>query len=139
MDGGIVTTKPSSLNLAAAYNNGGTSKDAQPTKSQITGSTPEGPDVDSWHGWLVVAGSFFVHVWSVGLTYAFGVFVLPLQDEFRVRRESIIWTTSLMRFVLLLSGVGTGYLADRCVELLPLADAISSYGQSIDGPTRTQR
>lgn len=131
MDGAIiVSTKPSDLNVSQHLKNAPPSEVAVTATIEVAQPSPDvsargeaetahaqpiaaDPAPDSWKGWLVVACSFLVNVWSVGLTYSFGVFVLPLQAQFGVHRSPIIWAISLMRFVMLLSGVGTGYLADR--------------------------
>lgn len=131
MDGAIiVSTKPSDLNVSQHLKNAPPSEVAVTATIEVAQPSPDvsargeaetahaqpiaaDPAPDSWQGWLVVACSFLVNVWSVGLTYSFGVFVLPLQAQFGVHRSPIIWAISLMRFVMLLSGVGTGYLADR--------------------------
>lgn len=105
-----------------------------PAGTQAVAAAPavdKDPQIDGCKGWITVLGSFIIHIWAIGMTYAFGVFIKPLQAEFAVRREPIVWLNGLCSFMLLSSGIGTGYLADRCAFHLPLLHhiffAIRSY------------
>lgn len=87
--------------------------DAQPVPPP---AAQDDPRIDGCKGWIVVLGSFIIHVWAIGMSYAFGVFIKPLQKEFDVQREPIVWLNGLFSFSLLFGGIGTGYLADRCAS-----------------------
>lgn len=50
---------------------------------------------DSLKGWIVVFGSFVIHLFGAGMLYSWGVFILPLVGEFGVGRGSSSWIGSL--------------------------------------------
>lgn len=112
----MVKTQPSGFFATNSSISHPSPDSASPDSIQPNGAASNGdsgPRVDGCRGWVVVLGSFLIHIWSIGLTYAFGVFINPLQKEFNVKREPIVWLNGLCSFSLLTSGIGTGYLADR--------------------------
>jgi len=52
--------------------------------------------VDGGWGWVVVVGSFMIHVLADGVSYSFGLFVQPLIEYFDVGRADVGWLGSLM-------------------------------------------
>ena len=55
---------------------------------------PTPPD-GGW-GWMVVLGSFMIHVIADGVAYSFGIFLSDLIDHFDAGRGEVGWISSLM-------------------------------------------
>lgn len=62
------------------------------------------PPPDGGWGWIVVVGSFLVHVLTDGITYSFGVFMPDIVDDFGVSRQTVGWLNSLLVGVTFVSG-----------------------------------
>lgn len=61
-----------------------------------------GPD-GGW-GWMVCLGTFIVTFIVEGTTAAFGVIIIPIQNEFEASKSSTTWIASLSFGVCLLVG-----------------------------------
>ena len=59
-----------------------------------THGLPTPPDGD-W-GWVVVFGSFMIHVVADGVAYSFGVFLPTFLEYFNIGRSETGWLGSLM-------------------------------------------
>lgn len=73
----------------------------------------QGEKKEVYYGWIVVAGVFFMVAVSCGSFYSFGVFFVPIMEEFG-------WTRGVISGVLLVSGITyavavplIGSIADR--------------------------
>ena len=146
MDIAIVKTQPSGFfareNSTITPHATRSASSAPPAGAPAVAAAPaaadKDPQIDGCKGWITVLGSFIIHIWAIGMTYAFGVFIKPLQAEFGVRREPIVWLNGLCSFMLLASGIGTGYLADRCAFVSPLPLDIFSRFARVLPPHREQ-
>lgn len=70
-------------------------------------------EVDSPKAWSVVLGSFFAHIAVLGLSYSFGIFVLPIATEFNVTRAEVALVGTINQALFFLGGVYAGALSDR--------------------------
>lgn len=75
---------------------------SQSTHSIVPGLLPLPPD-GGW-GWLVVFGSFMIHVFADGVTYSFGVMFSELMRYFNTSKGFTSWIASIMVGVTLGSG-----------------------------------
>jgi MFS family permease len=66
-----------------------------------------------FHGWVVVGGAFLVLLAGFGITYSFGTFFAPLQQEFGATRGAISLVFALGALAYFAVGVVSGPLADR--------------------------
>ncbi|WP_265111366.1 MFS transporter [Halosolutus halophilus] len=66
-----------------------------------------------YRGWYVVAGSFVGAFVVFGLSYAFGVFLGPMQRELGLSRSSVSFVFSLQTVVIYVAAAALGVLADR--------------------------
>lgn len=66
-----------------------------------------------YYGWIIVAAAFTVRTVSSGVRGAFGVFLLPLQQEFQVDRASISFAVALTLLVMAGSQPFVGRLVDK--------------------------
>ncbi|SEV95839.1 MFS transporter [Natrinema salifodinae] len=71
------------------------------------------PDRDVYRGWYVVAGGFVGAFVVFGLSYAFGVFLGPMQRDLGVSRSAVSFVFSLQTVVIYLAAAILGVLADR--------------------------
>lgn len=55
----------------------------------------KGPPDGGW-GWMVVVGSFMIHVIADGITYSYGVLAIDFIDQFEASRQQIGWIGSIM-------------------------------------------
>lgn len=69
--------------------------------------------VDSPRAWLVVVGGFFSTCVAFGVSYAFGVFLRPLQATFHVSHATLATLFSAVTVLSYFLGPITGRLADR--------------------------
>ncbi|KAL5280247.1 Mct1 family protein [Megaselia abdita] len=69
---------------------------------QNTEEMPKPPD-GGW-GWMVVWGSFMIHIITDGMTYSFGMFYLEFLDYFKEGKGYTAWIVSLLVGVTLCSG-----------------------------------
>ena len=82
--------------------------------SEAEVKSPSEPAVpDGGWGWIVVFGSFMIHVIADGIAYSFGVFVEDFVDYFECSRSEIGGLGSLMLGVTW--GSGNVYLLVICV------------------------
>ena len=61
------------------------------TSKQVLATAPDG----GW-GWVVVFGSFMIHVIADGVAYSFGVLYIEFLDYFKESRSVTGWVGSLM-------------------------------------------
>ena len=66
----------------------------RPSSSTPGADLPTPPD-GGW-GWVVVFGSFMIHVIADGVAYSFGIFYIEFLDYFRESRGVTGWVGSLM-------------------------------------------
>ena len=69
-------------------------------------------------GWVVVAGSFAVHVFVFGVSYTYGILVPSLVDHFDSGRAVVGGVSSLM--------IGLSWTAGTCTTCLPILQAFIS-------------
>ena len=65
-----------------------------------------------YFGWIIVAIAFIIRVFGIGVRSSFGVFLLPLEQEFATGRASISLTASIALFVIAFSQPFIGRLVD---------------------------
>lgn len=65
---------------------------------------------DGGWGWMVVFGSFLIHVFADGIVYSFGIMIAELLDAFGEGRAVTSWIVSLL--VGLTLGAGKAILFD---------------------------
>lgn len=80
------------------------------TSSRGDGSSPAS---SVYRGWYVVTGSFVGTFVVFGLSYAFGVFLEPIQQELDLSRSGVSFVFSLQTVVIYLAAAGLGVFADR--------------------------
>eukprot|EP00301_Raphidiophrys_heterophryoidea_P009047 c13354_g1_i1.p1 GENE.c13354_g1_i1~~c13354_g1_i1.p1 ORF type:complete len:491 (-),score=107.92 c13354_g1_i1:122-1504(-) len=89
---------------------------ASARKSRSKHEPPAVPQVEAPDGglqaWLVVSGSFVVHVAMLGMFYSSGIFVIPYTKEFNVGRGAASVQVSLAMMSWYLSGSLTGHAGD---------------------------
>lgn len=78
-----------------------------PLKDKPT-DLPPAPD-GGW-GWVVVFGSFMVHVVADGIAYSFGIYVTEFIEYFECSRSEVGWLGSLMIGVTWGAGMAKNYL-----------------------------
>ncbi len=85
---------------------------------------------DGGWGWVVVFGSFLIHVFADGIVYSFGIMVSELLDAFGEGRAKTSWVVSLL--VGLTLGTGSPTISSTSVTVPfsgPVASAITNrYG-----------
>lgn len=69
--------------------------------------------IDSFAGFKVAFGSFLVNVAVLGLLYSFGIFVLPMTQEFGVGRGEVSLISTIGLGIFFLVGMISGPLSDR--------------------------
>ena len=81
--------------------------------NQLESGRAQGEKKEIYYGWIVVAGVFFMVAVSCGSFYSFGVFFVPIMEEFG-------WTRGVISGVLFVSGITyavavplIGSIADR--------------------------
>ncbi|NUB91454.1 MFS transporter [Haloterrigena sp. SYSU A558-1] len=77
----------------------------------VRGADSSGPGF--YRGWRVVAGGFVGALVVFGLSYAFGVFLEPIQRELGLSRSGVSVVFSLQTVVIYLAAAVLGVLADR--------------------------
>ncbi|XP_073987957.1 monocarboxylate transporter 1 isoform X2 [Rhodnius prolixus] len=78
---------------------------------RVNASLPKPPD-GGW-GWVVVFGSFMIHVFADGFTYSFGVFYNVLLNHFNEGSGATSWIASILVGVTLCSGPIASALVNR--------------------------
>ncbi len=84
-----------------------------------------------FYGWYIVAGVFFSQLFITGfMSYSFGLFVLPLQEEFAASRAEVNFCMTATTVVGLFLAPLLGALADRISPrvLMPLGAVIFCCG-----------
>ena len=81
------------------------------TGSAAAGVDPS--DLGLYRGWYVVAGGFVCAFVVFGLSYAFGVFLEPIQRDLGLSRSGVSFVFSLQTVVIYLAAAVLGVLADR--------------------------
>ncbi|MFC4437359.1 MULTISPECIES: MFS transporter [Natrialbaceae] len=87
-------------------------RDDNPVRSRGNTADRTGDGI-VYRGWYVVAGGFVGALIVFGLSYAFGVFLEPMQRDLGVSRSGISFVFSVQTVVIYLSAAGLGVLADR--------------------------
>lgn len=100
------------------------------SRSSKSGSrtSGRGNEIDSgvYRGWYVVAGSFVGTFVVFGLSYAFGVFLEPIQRDFGLSRAAVSGIFSLQSVVMYAAAAIFGILADRFgVRLFLIVGAVA--------------
>ncbi|KAL7057047.1 hypothetical protein AAHC03_019321 [Spirometra sp. Aus1] len=67
---------------------------------------------DGGWGWVVVFGSFLVHLIADGITYAFGVFTPAIVDYYGASRQLVGWLNSALVGITFISGPLSSKLCD---------------------------
>lgn len=91
--------------------NGGSDRSGD-TASVVDGTEPT-TDRRVYRGWYVVAGGFVGAFVVFGLSYAFGVFLGPMQRDLGISRSAVSLVFSLQTVVIYLAAAVLGVLADR--------------------------
>ncbi|KAJ6637586.1 Monocarboxylate transporter 5 [Pseudolycoriella hygida] len=98
------------------------------------------PPPDGGWGWVVVFGSFMVHVITDGLTYSFGIFYNEFLSYFNEGRGYTAWIASLLVGITLCSGpVSSAFVNKFGCRVVTIAGAIlagvciicSSFAQNV--------
>ncbi|KAF4530991.1 hypothetical protein B566_EDAN013265 [Ephemera danica] len=71
------------------------------------------PPPDGGWGWMVVLGSFMIHVVADGVTYSFGIFILEFTHYFESGSGATAWIASILVGVTLCSGPISGSLVNK--------------------------
>ncbi len=96
--------------------------------------------LDGGYGWVVVFGSFIVHMLVLGIQYSFGVIFVELLEEFDSARDAVAWVGSMCLGFQLGMGVVSGWLIARFGErrvlfaggvLASTALVLSSFAQEL--------
>jgi len=66
-----------------------------------------------FHGWVVLAAAFVIIAFSIGMLFALGVFMKPMEDAMGWNRSSIGAISLLNWIVMGLGGMVAGYWSDR--------------------------
>ena len=66
-----------------------------------------------FYGYIIVAAAFIIEVLTWGMQSTFGVFFIPLSDEFGWPRATVSWAPALLYFVVGLAGIFAGRLTDK--------------------------
>uniref|UniRef100_A0A0V0J5Y8 Monocarboxylate transporter 5 n=1 Tax=Schistocephalus solidus TaxID=70667 RepID=A0A0V0J5Y8_SCHSO len=77
----------------------------------LTGEQSMKPPEGGW-GWVVVFGSFLVHLIADGITYAFGVFTPAIVDYYGASRQLVGWLNSALVGITFISGPLSSKLCD---------------------------
>ncbi|XP_018027316.1 uncharacterized protein LOC108682624 isoform X2 [Hyalella azteca] len=79
--------------------------------------TPAPPDqvlpLDGGWGWMVVLGSFMIHVFADGFTYTLGIFYVYLLSYYSATKASAAWIVSILVGVTMGSGPISGALVNK--------------------------
>lgn len=86
-------------------------EDDQEEEEEEIDVLPTPPD-GGW-GWMVVFGSFMIHVFADGFTYTFGIFYVHLLNYFQVSKAAASWIVSILVGVTLGSGPISGMLVNK--------------------------
>ncbi|XP_071454040.1 monocarboxylate transporter 12 isoform X2 [Hetaerina americana] len=71
------------------------------------------PPPDGGWGWMVVFGSFMIHIIADGVTYSFGIFYLEFLHYFKEGKGKTAWIASILVGVTLCSGPISSVLVNR--------------------------
>lgn len=71
------------------------------------------PPPDGGWGWMVVFGSFMIHVITDGVTYCFGIFYDEFLDYFKEGKGITSWILSILVGITLCSGPLSSYFVNR--------------------------
>lgn len=70
-------------------------REGSPDKSSSANRPADETDEPAW-AWIVVLGSFFIHVLIDGLAYTFGVYTTDLVEHYGISRQSVGWINSAL-------------------------------------------
>lgn len=92
---------------------------------------PTPPD-GGW-GWMVVLGSFMIHVIADGVAYSFGIFLGDLIEHFDAGRGDVGWISSLMVGITYCSGPVVSALTNKygCRAVSIAGSILSAFGFAI--------
>jgi len=97
------------------------------------------PPPDGGWGWMVVFGSFMIHIVADGITYSFGIFMVEFIAFYGVSTESASWVLSILVGVTLGSGPIASSMVNkygcRPVTIVGAIIAGIGLGVSIFAPT----
>ena len=92
------------------------------------------------HHRLIVFASFIVHFVALGIVYSFGVFFLPIEEEFGASRADVAWVGSIVIGVMLLASANVGQFMRRfggpltvgpSTALLVVGGVLTSYAKEL--------
>jgi MFS family permease len=66
-----------------------------------------------YYGWIVIAVSFLVFIFTFGVQQSFGVFLKPLQEEFEWSRAMVSWVPGLCALFAFALAPFSGWFTDR--------------------------
>ncbi|MCX5999443.1 MAG: MFS transporter [Chloroflexi bacterium] len=66
-----------------------------------------------YYGWTILTACFLVTTFVYGLQYSLGVFLRPLQEEFRWTRAMVTWVPACFMLFICLFGLLAGWFTDR--------------------------
>ncbi|XP_030755202.1 monocarboxylate transporter 12 [Sitophilus oryzae] len=84
-----------------------------PKKREDEEESETSPPPDGGWGWMVVFGSFMIHVITDGVTYSFGIFYDEFLEYFKEGKSTTSWILSLLVGVTLCSGPISSSLVNR--------------------------
>lgn len=85
----------------------------QPVTVTMPVAAPNTSRIDSARAWLVVVAAFFSCAIAYGVSYAFGVFLKPLQGTFGVNHATLSTLFAALSVLSYFLGPVTGQLSDR--------------------------
>ncbi|XP_014771722.1 monocarboxylate transporter 12 [Octopus bimaculoides] len=85
---------------------------------------------DGGWGWMVVLGSFFVHVIADGITYSLGIFYSKWVDYFQTDKATMAWVGSLVPAMTYLTGPIAGALTNvyGCRRVAVVGSLLTTFG-----------
>ncbi|GAB1597584.1 monocarboxylate transporter 12-like [Argonauta hians] len=85
---------------------------------------------DGGWGWMVVLGSFFVHVIADGITYSLGIFYSKWVDYFQTDKATMAWVGSLVPAMTYLAGPIAGALTNvyGCRKVAIAGSLLTTFG-----------
>jgi len=122
----VANTDPSQVTSSNEHANANTNSapvDTNDTDRLEAGSEMEAHDTsvamvpDGGWGWIVVLGTFMIHVISDGIQYSFGVFVEDFVDYFECSKSALGGVGSLM--------IGAGWCSGNAGLLVTIINVIS--------------
>ena len=91
----------------------GSPADQNETPTAPTAASNSANQIDGRKAWLVVIGTFLANLVTLGMLYAFGIFVIPLSEELHVSRAEVSLIGTINNAFFYVAGVFSGPLADK--------------------------